>query len=170
MRELQRNQDRALANLESVPGGFQALSSLYSQLEPLHGPREEGNPSTDALNEQFARRLGVGSTTADAPNTAALPNPWASPSQNSALPSAGASRPLDGRQLQSLLHISNTTNSTTSTINTQADANSALTERFSRQLERLHELGFTDDTRNIQALVCLQPVGILTPGIANDGR
>jgi hypothetical protein len=156
MREFQRNQDRALANIESIPGGFQALSSLYSQLEPLHGPREEGNPSTDDLNRQFAERLGVTHATTETPNTSALPNPWAAPSntasntvsngaRNQTSPFANPQMMASLQQMMSGLRNQPTGQDQTNTQSTH--------ERFSSQLQRLHELGFTDDANNVRALV-----------------
>lgn len=93
LQELQRNQDRALLNIENLPGGFQALSSLHNSLESLHRPRNE-NPSTDEANRRFAERLGVSPTTTDSsagPNAAALPNPWAAPSATNQQQQAGSS-------------------------------------------------------------------------------
>ncbi|TPX42419.1 hypothetical protein SeMB42_g05129 [Synchytrium endobioticum] len=69
MQEMMRSTDRQLANIENIPGGFQALSSLYSQMG--RDEERETNPSTDAVNAQFAERLGA--TDRSQP----LPNPWA---------------------------------------------------------------------------------------------
>ncbi|RKP01112.1 hypothetical protein CXG81DRAFT_19065 [Caulochytrium protostelioides] len=73
-----RDHDRQLARLESMPGGFAALSSIYQSLEgdggldgPLSG-NDGGAAESAASNAAFAARLGA---TPDGP----LPNPWAPP-------------------------------------------------------------------------------------------
>ena len=76
-----RNNDRALANIESIPGGFNALSSMYRSVEEETIP----NPSTEESNREFGERLGVfqGSSSLEStnlsPNSNPLPNPWAVP-------------------------------------------------------------------------------------------
>jgi ubiquilin len=39
-KELLRNSDRAISNLEAIPGGFNKLTQLYSTLEPLNMKEE----------------------------------------------------------------------------------------------------------------------------------
>ncbi len=46
LQELMRNHDRALSNLESIPGGFNALQRIYRDVE---------EPMMDAAREQFGR-------------------------------------------------------------------------------------------------------------------
>lgn len=75
MKEMQRNQDRALSNIESIPGGFTQLSSLFSS---FNRDNETPDPSTEEANKNMAERLGVrNSPTKSGPNVQALPNPWA---------------------------------------------------------------------------------------------
>ncbi|OUM66808.1 hypothetical protein PIROE2DRAFT_59156 [Piromyces sp. E2] len=48
MNEMLRNQDRAMNNLEAIPGGFQALSSLYNTVQSplMDSLRPEQDKST----------------------------------------------------------------------------------------------------------------------------
>lgn len=73
MQEMMRNQDRALSNIEGIPGGFNQLSSLFSSIQEPQVP----DPSTDEANRKMAERLGISSVPKDRPNNLALPNPWA---------------------------------------------------------------------------------------------
>ncbi|KAK9695629.1 hypothetical protein K7432_012865 [Basidiobolus ranarum] len=78
MREMMRNNDRALSNLEMLPGGFNHLRKMYHNLqEPLESAHSPEDPSTDAVNERWAQMLNATRTTeGDQPNTTPLPNPW----------------------------------------------------------------------------------------------
>uniref|UniRef100_A0A8C3T152 Ubiquilin 1 n=1 Tax=Chelydra serpentina TaxID=8475 RepID=A0A8C3T152_CHESE len=78
MQEMIRNRDRALSNLESIPGGHSALQQLYSEIE---------EPMMDAVQAQFGSNplaslennppLGRASLPARMENRDPLPNPWA---------------------------------------------------------------------------------------------
>ncbi|XP_026870092.2 ubiquilin-4 isoform X1 [Electrophorus electricus] len=84
MQEMMRNQDRALSNLESIPGGYNALRRMYTDIQ---------EPMFSAAREQFGNNpfsaLGVN---ADSPgaqpsrteNREPLPNPWGPPDTTSA--------------------------------------------------------------------------------------
>ncbi|XP_022858420.1 ubiquitin domain-containing protein DSK2a-like isoform X2 [Olea europaea var. sylvestris] len=99
MREMMRNTDRAMSNIESSPEGFNMLRRLYENVqEPfLNATTLEGGTRTDLGSNPFAALLGAqgggvareqvtntsttGSETltdSPAPNTNPLPNPWAS--------------------------------------------------------------------------------------------
>jgi ubiquilin len=79
MQEFMRNHDRAVSNLEGVPGGMAALQRLYQDVE---------QPMVDAAQQQigganpFASLVsdsgGSHSQTAGIENREPLPNPWAS--------------------------------------------------------------------------------------------
>ncbi|KAJ3373337.1 hypothetical protein GGF31_000770 [Allomyces arbusculus] len=75
-RELQRQQDRALANIEVMPGGFQALERMYhSTMAPL-------NDAARAPTSPSSRTSATSPASPSPPrtlNTNPLPNPWASP-------------------------------------------------------------------------------------------
>lgn len=158
LKEAQRHQDRALLNIENIPGGFSALSSMHKSLSALHGP-SESNPSTDELNRRFAERLGVSGTAADpsvGPNASALPNPWAAPKQ-----SASSQNPLGGLADLRNMGAGNSAGSLGglslpqfSAAGTGSSATSVPPEeRFRNQLETLSNMGFPDTQRNIRALV-----------------
>ena len=71
-----RNHDRAISNLESIPGGFNALQRIYQDVqEPMYSAAQE-----QFGNNPFAQLL-TGNENASAPrteNTDPLPNPWTS--------------------------------------------------------------------------------------------
>lgn len=93
MREMMRNTDRAMSNIESSPEGFNMLRRMYENVqEPfLNATTIGGNTATDAGSNPFAALLGnqggvqtrdeSNSTTAPetgtaVPNVNPLPNPW----------------------------------------------------------------------------------------------
>ncbi|XP_016451784.2 ubiquitin domain-containing protein DSK2b isoform X1 [Nicotiana tabacum] len=98
MREMMRNTDRAMSNIESSPEGFNMLRRMYENVqEPfLNATTMAGDTRNDSGANPFAALLGAqggqagnqatsppvtgSETTANppAPNTNPLPNPWAS--------------------------------------------------------------------------------------------
>ncbi|PON66245.1 Ubiquilin [Parasponia andersonii] len=98
MREMMRNTDRAMSNIESSPEGFNMLRRMYENVqEPfLNATTMTGNTGNDLGSNPFAALLGNqgaqvrddsnNSSTTDtetttdraAPNTNPLPNPWSS--------------------------------------------------------------------------------------------
>uniref|UniRef100_A0A8C0Y893 Ubiquilin-4 n=1 Tax=Cyprinus carpio carpio TaxID=630221 RepID=A0A8C0Y893_CYPCA len=64
MQEMMRNQDRALSNLESIPGGYNALRRMYTDIQ---------EPMFSAAREQFGNNPFSPSRTE---NREPLPNPW----------------------------------------------------------------------------------------------
>lgn len=78
MQEMMRNQDRALSNLENIPGGYNALRRMYTDIqEPmLNATREQlgSNPFTTApANTDTDTATSQPSRTE---NREPLPNPW----------------------------------------------------------------------------------------------
>jgi len=72
--EVLRNHDRALSNLESIPGGYSALQRMYHDIqEPMMNAAQSSNP--------FASLLTSTPNTTTTPSTvesnAPMPNPWA---------------------------------------------------------------------------------------------
>lgn len=76
MQELMRSHDRAMSNLESVPGGYSALQRIYRDIQ---------EPMLNAATEQFSRNpfsgLVENNTSGTNPqigteNRNPLPNPW----------------------------------------------------------------------------------------------
>lgn len=93
MREMMRNTDRAMSNIESSPEGFNMLRRMYENVqEPfLNATTISGGTTTDAGSNPFAALLGNqgvaqtrdgSNSTAGAetgttvPNVNPLPNPW----------------------------------------------------------------------------------------------
>lgn len=75
--ELMRSHDRAMSNLESVPGGYSALQRIYRDIQ---------EPMLNAASEQFSRNpfsglvdnnAGGANPQQGAENRDPLPNPWA---------------------------------------------------------------------------------------------
>ena len=93
MQELVRQQDRAMSNLESIPGGFSALQRVYRDIqEPMLDAAQEmtGNSFNPSPADSGS---GSGSTPAGAPNSEPLPNPWAPPSTSAPAGTPSVSRP-----------------------------------------------------------------------------
>ncbi|KAI9503398.1 hypothetical protein GGI25_001832 [Coemansia spiralis] len=93
MQEVQRNNDRALSNLESTPGGYAHIRRMYHSIqEPLNqAARESSKMPLDDLNRRRARMLGAAKPDASKVNTSPLPNPWAKSRQRQAAsPATGA--------------------------------------------------------------------------------
>ncbi|KAM2313979.1 hypothetical protein ACFX1S_027067 [Malus domestica] len=98
MREMMRNTDRAMSNIEATPEGFNMLRSMYENVqEPLmNATTMAGDAGSDGSNTFAALlRTQVGNQTraqstnqstvssdsatgSPAPNTNPLPNPWSS--------------------------------------------------------------------------------------------
>ncbi|XP_046439274.1 ubiquilin-1-like isoform X1 [Daphnia pulex] len=83
LQELMRSQDRALSNLESIPGGYSALQRMYRDIqEPMFNAAQEqfgGNPFA-ALVNNAGPLAGSANPQAGQENRAPLPNPWSGPS------------------------------------------------------------------------------------------
>lgn len=79
MQEMMRNQDRALSNLESIPGGYNALRRMYTDIqEPMFSAAREqfGNNPFSALG---GNSDGSGVQPSRTENREPLPNPWGPP-------------------------------------------------------------------------------------------
>ncbi|XP_061346043.1 ubiquitin domain-containing protein DSK2b-like isoform X2 [Gastrolobium bilobum] len=89
MREMMRNTDRAMSNIESSPEGFNMLRRMYENVqEPfLNATTMAGNTGNDSaailgtqggqIRNQSTNPSTTGSeTTSPIPNTNPLPNPW----------------------------------------------------------------------------------------------
>ncbi|XP_062951930.1 ubiquilin-3 [Cynocephalus volans] len=79
MQEMVRSQDRALSNLESIPGGYSVLRTMYTDIM---------DPMLNAVQEQFGGNPFATTTPANATTSSSqpsrienrdpLPNPWTS--------------------------------------------------------------------------------------------
>lgn len=75
LQELMRSHDRAMSNLESLPGGYNALRRMYTELQ---------EPMLNAAQEQFgvnpfatsSDSNPVSTTPSNTENREPLPNPW----------------------------------------------------------------------------------------------
>ncbi|XP_007469830.1 PREDICTED: ubiquilin-2-like isoform X3 [Lipotes vexillifer] len=80
MQEMMRNQDLALSNLESIPGGYNALRRMYTDIqEPMLNAAQEqfgGNPFASVGSSSSS---GEGTQPSRTENRDPLPNPWAPP-------------------------------------------------------------------------------------------
>jgi len=91
MQELMRNQDRAMSNLESIPGGQSALQRMYRDIqEPMLNAAQDqfGSNPFQALSGNNENRTPEQTTDE---NTAPLPNPWSQSSNSSSAPNASRS-------------------------------------------------------------------------------
>lgn len=90
----ERSHDLQLAQLENMPGGFAALSQMYSQIqEPLEESLMQGNPpastgrhsaAPSSTSSSFNRNQSSSTATRNAGAAGtAMPNPWGSPSPRS---------------------------------------------------------------------------------------
>ncbi|XP_038190596.1 ubiquilin-1 isoform X2 [Arvicola amphibius] len=90
MQEMMRNQDRALSNLESIPGGYNALRRMYTDIqEPMLNAAQEqfgGNPFASLVSSNSS---GEGSQPSRTENRDPLPNPWA-PQTSQSSPASGS--------------------------------------------------------------------------------
>eukprot|EP00916_Digyalum_oweni_P005087 GHVL01009036.1.p1 GENE.GHVL01009036.1~~GHVL01009036.1.p1 ORF type:complete len:447 (+),score=71.65 GHVL01009036.1:101-1441(+) len=81
MREVMRNTDRAMNNLEATPGGYNALLRMYNTIqEPIWNATIDGNAAAFASNQSnntspsYIRRLIV--------DNEVMPNPWSNSSSS----------------------------------------------------------------------------------------
>jgi hypothetical protein len=56
MREYMRNNDRALSNIEALPGGFNALRQLYENVQVCMLPTQQSSALHDRLVKQSSSR------------------------------------------------------------------------------------------------------------------
>uniref|UniRef100_A0A8C6HLV5 Ubiquilin 1 n=1 Tax=Mus spicilegus TaxID=10103 RepID=A0A8C6HLV5_MUSSI len=89
MQEMMRNQDRALSNLESIPGGYNALRRMYTDIqEPMLNAAQEqfgGNPFASLVSSSSSAE---GTQPSRTENRDPLPNPWA-PQTSQSSPASG---------------------------------------------------------------------------------
>lgn len=90
MRQAMRSQDLAMSQLENLPGGFNALRSMF---ENIQEPMMEA-----AQNPQAQQGSSQGTTSAPptAPVNSALPNPWGGSGAQPAMPTGLGSDPFGG--------------------------------------------------------------------------
>jgi len=147
LQEVMRHQDRAMANLESIPGGRNALERMYRDLQepilneaqnvfrsnPIQTTRiEESNPSESSEE-----------------NSRPLPNPWSRSNSNVNSSATRSDRTPNGLNIESLMNMMGL-----GMTNQACNLNiAAPEERFQSQLETLANMGFSNRQANIQALI-----------------
>ena len=82
--EYMRNMDRALSNIESLPGGFNALASMMHDVPQPNSERGESEQRTQEINNPFFRLFSYGH--ASTVNENPMPNPWQSSGGNDQVP------------------------------------------------------------------------------------
>ncbi|XP_053693872.1 ubiquilin-1 [Sabethes cyaneus] len=99
LQELMRSHDRAISNLESVPGGYSALQRIYRDIQEPMLNATTRNPFYGSADSGSAENPQQGSE-----NRIPLPNPWRD-SQNGSNNSTGNPPPniLNTTSMQSLL-------------------------------------------------------------------
>jgi ubiquilin len=91
MREMTRNQDRAIGQLNAIPGGENALARAHAEIaDPLFEAFSGGGGNTPAEINTYNQ------STEGMPNTEALPNPWGPPPTQSQSPAPTPTPALGG--------------------------------------------------------------------------
>ncbi|XP_072466280.1 ubiquilin-3 [Notamacropus eugenii] len=107
MQEMMRSQDRALSNLESIPGGYNALRTMYTDvMDPMLNAVQEqfgGNPFAAAAATSSTSSTGC-SQPSRTENCDPLPNPWAS---QYGITGGGRDRQHGGQDSRHVPHRSN---------------------------------------------------------------
>uniref|UniRef100_A0A3P8QC43 Ubiquilin-4 n=1 Tax=Astatotilapia calliptera TaxID=8154 RepID=A0A3P8QC43_ASTCA len=89
MQEMMRNQDRALSNLESIPGGYNALRRMYTDIqEPMFSAARE---QVSVRNTSLHSYSESGAQPSRTENREPLPNPWGPPTSSNPSESGGGS-------------------------------------------------------------------------------
>lgn len=98
LQELMRSHDRALSNLESIPGGYSALRRMYRDIqEPMLAAATNGrNPFSALVENSNSSNQDIQNPQQGQENRDPLPNPW-NQSQSESNNSAG--QPSQGRGL-----------------------------------------------------------------------
>ncbi|XP_066993196.2 ubiquilin-1 [Anabrus simplex] len=99
LQELMRNHDRAISNLESIPGGYNALQRMYRDIqEPMLSAASEQfgrNPFASLVENNAANSDGTNPQQGQE-NRDPLPNPWSSPGGETGGGTTGSGTPRSG--------------------------------------------------------------------------
>lgn len=147
-KHVQKSVDRALINLNAMPGGFDALKQVYSMQKPLFEEQIElgapqlhsQQPSTTAPNRLFASE--------------SLPNPWESKQQQPAKRNdkmyAQTSNVIKSDSAITKGFVAPTVGD--DILSTDLNIQNA-SETYKEQLKQLEEFGFLNKEKNLQALI-----------------
>eukprot|EP00210_Caulerpa_lentillifera_P008454 g8066.t1 len=117
MQEHMRNVDRAMSNLESIPGGFNALRQIYENVqEPLMNAattqteqgRNSDNPFAALFANTTAPTVTPGANEANRErslNTNPLPNPWVPPTSTPPAPTGPPVGPGDAMNPDQIMQM-----------------------------------------------------------------
>ena len=155
MLQLQKSNDLALAHLENMPGGFQALTGIYRDIEDSF---EHRNPLLNDTSEQqeernrlLAQSLGVGNIPSDRINDLPLPNPWSPPPlqqpaiHRSHLPSLSLPQNHAPNIFRGL--------SSNHPAGSQQQVATDFRSRYREQLQAMNDMGFVNEEVNLGALI-----------------
>lgn len=104
MQELMRSHDRAMSNLESIPGGFNALTRMYRDIqEPMLNAASQMTGNLYSSNSTTPG--GVTNPQQGTENRAPLPNPWggSTPTSTAQRPNPPGTGPLNPPSLSSMM-------------------------------------------------------------------
>jgi len=157
MQEMMRNQDRAMANIESLPGGYNALRRMYQDVQ---------EPMMDAVEQKSAHEQGSTSTELNTggidPQNNPMPNPWGTaPSRNRNAHNSGSSFRMPSNSMLDLtsliqpLRRANNEGPSLDGANPWAASTSENSPevKYKSQLQNMENMGFSDKKVNIQALI-----------------
>lgn len=140
LQELMRSHDRALSNLESIPGGYNALQRMYRDIqEPMLNAASSmaGNPFSGLVDNSDGTNPQQG-----AENRQPLPNP--PPSTPAPQARQQQNEELFSQFMQRMV---------AAMANNQNNSSQPPEQRYSQQLEQLAAMGFLNREANLQALI-----------------
>uniref|UniRef100_A0A182ND48 Ubiquilin-like protein n=1 Tax=Anopheles dirus TaxID=7168 RepID=A0A182ND48_9DIPT len=89
LQELMRSHDRAISNLESVPGGYSALQRIYRDIQEPMMNATFRNPYSGTSDSGSTSGAGGANPQQGTENRSPLPNPWSSGGAGAAAGAAG---------------------------------------------------------------------------------
>lgn len=179
MQEMMRQQDRAMSNIESIPGGSQFLEQMFRNVqEPMMNAMDE-NLIPNRYTATGPTRESSGNVQQGTENRDALPNPWQQNVQSPNPPANEQSRINDLADLFQRMMNSTEINQdilTNQMANQNPDSNTdalagllgrlratldqqqpqnltTYEERYAAQLDQLTQMGFPNRDANLRALI-----------------
>lgn len=152
-----RNMDRSLANIEMIPGGFDAMQRVYHSIqEPLERAASESVHNRINSGQNSTKRGNGGQGDSEGlqgPTSSALPNPWAR--------NGGNSQNLYGNSMQSPFSVFASPNNALrppllpqfSQITSPPAADIPFVVQYQPLLAELADMGFVDEDANLAALI-----------------
>lgn len=97
LQELMRSHDRAISNLESVPGGYSALQRIYRDIQEPMMNATFRNPYSGTSDSGSTSGAGGANPQQGTENRSPLPNPWSSGGGGGGAAAAGGAGGAAGR-------------------------------------------------------------------------